>query len=146
MNQLMTAFTAITIAFGAQGALAKGTDQDGDGRFSKAEITQKRQEQLDKKFAALDVNQDGQLTADELNGKRGIAKKSDANSDGVITKAEAKAQMTQNIDKYLNKKDMNKDGFVDKEERAKSKSKTEMTDMDATTADDKVKSKKEKKK
>lgn len=121
MKKMFSITTAVLLLMGAPLSQARGTDQDGDGRFSKAEITQKRQEQLDKKFIKLDTNQDGQLTADELNGKKGVAKKADSNNDGVITKAEAKSQMTQNIDKYLSKKDTNKDGFVDKEERAKRK-------------------------
>ena len=76
----------------AQGVWAKGTDLNGDGVFSKDELLQARQKQLDKKFAKLDTNHDGQISMDELNGQRGgIAKKADVNKDGVITKAEALA-------------------------------------------------------
>ena len=103
---------------GTQVAVAKGTDTDGDGKFSKAEITAQRQVQLDKKFVKLDTNQDGQLTVDELKGKRGgVAKKADANKDGVITKDEARAHSSGSIDKYMQKKDVNGDGYIDKDER-----------------------------
>ena len=102
----------------AQGAWAKGTDLNGDGVFSKGELLQARQKQLDKKFVKLDANQDGQITMDELKGKRGgVAKKADVNKDGVITQAEAKAHMAQNLDKYMQKKDANNDGALDQNER-----------------------------
>ena len=102
----------------AQGAWAKGTDLNGDGVFSKDELLQARQKQLDKKFVKLDANQDGQITMDELKGKRGgVAKKADVNKDGVITQAEAKAHMAQNLDKYMQKKDANNDGALDQNER-----------------------------
>ncbi|MBS1175411.1 MAG: hypothetical protein H6R05_1542 [Burkholderiaceae bacterium] len=116
-------FTVFSLSFmvmllGSQMAIAKGTDTDGDGKFSKAEISEQRQVQLNKKFAKFDTNQDGQLTMDEINGKRGgVAKKADTNKDGVITKDEARAHLLVNVDKYLQKKDTNGDGFVDKDER-----------------------------
>ena len=60
----------------------------------------------------------GQLTMDELKGKRGgVAKRADINKDGVITKEEARAHLSDNVDKYMQKKDLNGDGFVDKDER-----------------------------
>ena len=112
------ALSLMAMLWGSQMALAKGTDTDGDGKFSKAEITAQRQAQLDKKFAKLDTNQDGQLTMDELKGKRGgVAKRADINKDGVITKEEARAHLSDNVDKYMQKKDLNGDGFVDKDER-----------------------------
>ena len=102
----------------AQGAWAKGTDLNGDGVFSKGELLQARQKQLDKKFVKLDANQDGQITMDELKGKRGgVAKKADVNKDGVITQAEAKAHMTHSLDQYMQKKDANNDGALDQNER-----------------------------
>ena len=102
----------------SQFSFAKGTDTDGDGRFSKAEITQNRQVQLDKKFSKADTNQDGQISMDELHGKRkGISKKADLNKDGVITKDEAQAHLSENVGKYLQKKDANGDGYVDQDER-----------------------------
>ena len=105
---------------GTQSVLAKGTDIDGDGVFSKEEITQARYKQLDKKFEKLDTNKDGQVSMDELKGQRGgIAKKADANKDGVITKAEARAYTDQSVDKYMQKKDLNRDGKLDKEERSR---------------------------
>lgn len=108
----------MTILLGSQAVMAKSTDTDGDGKFSKAEISAQRQVQLDKKFAKFDTNQDGQLTMDELKGKRGgVAKKADVNKDGVITKDEARAHLSNNIDKYMQKKDTNGDGFIDQDER-----------------------------
>ena len=102
----------------AQGVWAKGTDLNGDGVFSKDELLQARQKQLDKKFAKLDTNHDGQISMDELQGQRGgIAKKADVNKDGVITKAEAQAYMNQSLDKYMQKKDVNADGKLDQNER-----------------------------
>ena len=102
----------------AQGVWAKGTDLNGDGVFSKDELLQARQKQLDKKFAKLDTNHDGQISMDELNGQRGgIAKKADVNKDGVITQAEARAHMNQSLDKYMQKKDVNADGKLDQNER-----------------------------
>ena len=120
MQYRFKTFAVLTMAvlLGSQTAIAKSTDTDGDGKFSKAEITAQRQAQLDKKFAKFDVNQDGQLTMNEVKGKRGgVAKKADINKDGVITKDEARAHLSDNIDKYLQKKDVNGDGFVDKDER-----------------------------
>ena len=120
MQYRFKTFAVLTMAvlLGCQTAIAKSTDTDGDGKFSKAEITAQRQAQLDKKFAKFDVNQDGQLTMNEVKGKRGgVAKKADINKDGVITKDEARAHLSDNIDKYLQKKDVNGDGFVDKDER-----------------------------
>ena len=96
------------------------TDLNGDGMFSKDEVLQVRQKQLDKKFAKMDQNQDGQITADELKSKKrgvGIAKKADVNKDGVITQAEARAHMNQSLDKYMQKKDVNADGKLDQNER-----------------------------
>lgn len=102
----------------AQGVWAKGTDLNGDGVFSKDELLQARQKQLDKKFAKLDTNHDGQISMDELNGQRGgIAKKADVNKDGVITQAEARAHTNQSLDKYMQKKDVNADGKLDQNER-----------------------------
>ena len=120
MQYRFKTFAVLTMAvlLSSQTAIAKSTDTDGDGKFSKAEITAQRQAQLDKKFAKFDVNQDGQLTMNEVKGKRGgVAKKADINKDGVITKDEARAHLSDNIDKYLQKKDVNGDGFVDKDER-----------------------------
>ena len=112
------ALSLMAMLWGSQMALAKGTDTDGDGKFSKAEITAQRQAQLDKKFAKFDANQDGQLTMNEVKGKRGgVAKKADINKDGVITKDEARAHLSENIDKYVQKKDANGDGYLDKDER-----------------------------
>ena len=106
----------------AQGAWAKGTDLNGDGVFSKGELLQARQKQLDKKFVKLDANQDGQITMDELKGKRGgVAKKADVNKDGVITQAEARAHLSENVDRYMQKKDANKDGLLDPNERKRAK-------------------------
>ena len=98
--------------------MAKGTDANGDGVFSKDEVLQARQKQLDKKFVKFDQNHDGQITLNELDGKRGgLAKKSDVNKDGVITTAEAREHMNKNVEKYFSKKDTNSDGVLDQQER-----------------------------
>ena len=103
------ALSLMAMLWGSQMALAKGTDTDGDGKFSKAEITAQRQAQLDKKFAKFDANQDGQLTMNEVKGKRGgVAKKADINKDGVITKAEH----TAHANSMFARMDKNKDGKI----------------------------------
>ena len=121
MRQIVLGVGIVVALLGMQSASAKGsTDINGDGLFSKDEIVQARQKQLDKKFTKLDTNQDGQITMDELNTKKrgvGIAKKADANKDGVITQAEARAHMSQSVDKYMQKKDLNGDGQLDQQER-----------------------------
>ena len=121
MRQIVLGVGIIMTLLGMQSASAKGsTDINGDSLFSKEEIVQARQKQLDKKFTRLDTNQDGQITMDELNTKKrgvGIAKKADANKDGVITQAEARAHMSQSVDKYMQKKDLNGDGQLDQQER-----------------------------
>ena len=121
MRQIVLGVGIVVALLGIQSASAKGsTDMNGDGLFSKDEIVQARQKQLDKKFTKLDANQDGQITMDELNTKKrgvGIAKKADANKDGVITQAEARAHMSQSVDKYMQKKDLNGDGQLDQQER-----------------------------
>ena len=118
----------------AQGVWAKGTDLNGDGVFSKDELLQARQNQLDKKFAKLDTNHDGQISMDELNGQRGgIAKKADVNKDGVITKAEAQAYMNQSLDKYMQKKDVNADGKLDQNERKRQPKSVTQSNVVATT-------------
>ena len=121
MRQIVLGVGIVVALLGMQSASAKGsTDINGDGLFSKDEIVQARQKQLDKKFTKLDANQDGQITMDELNTKKrgvGIAKKADANKDGVITQAEARAHMSQSVDKYMQKKDTNNDGALSPDER-----------------------------
>ena len=121
MRQIVLGVGIVVALLGMQSASAKGsTDINGDGLFSKDEIVQARQKQLDKKFTKLDTNQDGQITMDELNTKKrgvGIAKKADVNKDGVITQAEARAHMSQSVDKYMQKKDLNGDGQLDQQER-----------------------------
>ena len=121
MGQIVLGVGIVVALLGMQSASAKGsTDINGDGLFSKDEIVQARQKQLDKKFTKLDTNQDGQITMDELNTKKrgvGIAKKADVNKDGVITQAEARAHMSQSVDKYMQQKDLNGDGQLDQQER-----------------------------
>ena len=51
----------------------------------------------------------------------GIAKKADVNKDGVITQAEARAHLSENVDRYMQKKDANKDGLLDPNERKRAK-------------------------
>ena len=125
MRRLVVMMGVLAGVMGVSSVWAKSaTDLNGDGMFSKDEVLQVRQKQLDKKFAKMDQNQDGQITADELKSKKrgvGIAKKADVNKDGVITQAEARAHLSENVDRYMQKKDANKDGLLDPNERKRAK-------------------------
>lgn len=117
-RRVFSAFLLGSMLLLSHAVVAKGTDVNGDGIFSKDEVLQARQKQLDKKFVKLDQNQDGQITLNEMDGKRGgLAKKADVNKDGVITTAEAREHMNNNVDKYFAKKDANSDGVLDEKER-----------------------------
>ena len=117
-RRVFSAFLLGSMLLLSHSVMAKGTDVNGDGVFSKDEVLQARQKQLDKKFVKFDQNQDGQITLNEMDGKRGgLAKKADVNKDGVITTAEAREHMNKNVDKYFAKKDANSDGVLDEKER-----------------------------
>ena len=121
-RQVFSALLLGSMLLLSHSVMAKGTDVNGDGVFSKDEVLQARQKQLDKKFVKFDQNQDGQITMNELEGKRGgLAKKADVNKDGVITTAEAREHMNKNVDKYFSKKDTNSDGVLDQQERKRVK-------------------------
>ena len=121
MRGMVVALALLAGLGGSVASYAKSaTDVNGDGMFSKDEVLQARQKQLDKKFAKLDTNQDGQISADELKSKKrgvGIAKKADVNKDGLITQAEARTYLSEKVDQFMLKKDANHDGLLDPAER-----------------------------
>jgi Ca2+-binding EF-hand superfamily protein len=103
-------------------AVAKGTDTNKDGNFSREELLAASHEKAEKKFKKADTNSDGRVTMDEIKGKKlTVAKGADQNKDGMITWDEYKAYSTNNVDKRLAKKDTNGDGMLSKEERSHKK-------------------------
>ncbi|MDO7840907.1 EF-hand domain-containing protein [Sphingomonas immobilis] len=64
------------------GNAARG-DTDGDGFISRAEFTAR----AEARFAALDVNRDGKISADEMQGRGGRMLSAAAGPDGTVTKA-----------------------------------------------------------
>ena len=94
------------------GGMMQRADTNGDGSISRAEFIA----QSDQRFARLDKNGDGKLTADELAGGRGMGGRgmtgADANGDGVITRAEFTAQAEDRFAKL----DANHDGQISADE------------------------------
>lgn len=132
-----TAMTGVAIAAqdtpnaAMQGAKKTSADVDRDGTVTRAEITA----QADARFARLDTNNDGQISADEraaMKGKRGGGMKRlgmgqgrlaqfDSDGDGNVTDAEratAKASRTARRAQMTARMDANGDGTVSAEERA----------------------------
>ena len=108
-------------------------DGDGDGRVSKAEYIAR----ADERFAKMDKNSDGQLSADEMAPRREMAappagadtaapaaapaagamrsrmiERLDTNHDGMISRDEYRAQVAGRFDRL----DTNHDGFLDQSE------------------------------
>ena len=103
-------------------AMAKSTDTNKDGNFSREELLAASYEKAEKKFKKADVNGDGRVTMDEVKGKKlTVAKGADQNKDGMITWDEYKAHSAQGVDKRMAKKDTNGDGMLSKEERSRKK-------------------------
>jgi hypothetical protein len=120
-------------------AAARGmarADGDGDGRVSKAEYIAR----ADERFARMDKNSDGQLSADEMAPRREMAaapaapagadtappaappaagamrsrmfERLDTNHDGMVSRDEYRAQVAERFDRL----DTNHDGFLDQAE------------------------------
>ena len=104
-------------------AMAKSTDTNKDGNFSREELLSASYDKAEKKFKKADANGDGRVTMDEIQGKKlTVAKAADQNKDGMITWDEYKAHSAKSVDKHLAKKDANGDGMLSKEERSRKKS------------------------
>jgi Ca2+-binding EF-hand superfamily protein len=76
------------------------------------------------RFNQLDTNKDGKVTLAELTqSKEGWFSQIDANKDGVATPAEVeashKARRTQHIERMFQRKDVNRDGRLTREESGK---------------------------
>lgn len=95
-------------------------DADRDGALSQAEAPGR----LGQAFAQLDANRDGRLTPTELQAGRAALKgqrkssggarpRADADSDGVVTRAEMDAQLRARFTAL----DANRDGFLTREEQ-----------------------------
>lgn len=113
---------------GGMGGLMRA-DTNGDGMISREEA----KAQADARFAAMDTNHDGVLTADELTGPgaRGLAR-ADADGDGKITHAEYDAAMA----KRFARLDANGDGVISADEiRAAMERGRAMRDRRADPAD-----------
>lgn len=98
------------------GPLFTALDTDRDGELSAEEIANSA-----KSLAALDKNQDGKITRDELGPPPGLAgpeamlrrfKSADANGDGKLSKEEAPDRLKENFDNV----DRNGDGYLDEAE------------------------------
>ena len=93
-------------------------DANGDGKISRDEAS--KYKNLAKVFDKIDTNNDGYLSKDELQAHRakkaqGKFKAIDNNQDGRISRAEADAKAPM-LAKNFDKLDVNKDGFIDKQE------------------------------
>lgn len=84
-------------------AWLKQMDSNGDGQVSKDEYLAYQTQMAVTRFARLDINHDGILSADELDrrdcnrrhhGGKGLFRRLDANADGVITMEESRAAWT----------------------------------------------------
>lgn len=94
------------------GGMLIRADTNGDGVITRQEFMAAS----DARFARMDANKDGKLTADERQGRRGgrMGATADANGDGVVTLEEQRAQAARTFDRL----DRNKDGKIDASEIA----------------------------
>ena len=91
------------------GAGIMAADANKDGKVTVAEMKAAREA----RFATLDKNKDGFLTADELGPYAEMAMRADKNGDGKIDKAEYS-----DVSMIFNFLDANKDGAIDQSEIA----------------------------
>ena len=100
----------------------KSMDTNGDGQVSKDEYLAYQARKAEARFARLDANHDGLLSADELDkrgshrhhhyGSKGLFHKLDSNGDGVITLDESRAAWS----KWFTRLDANGDKVVTMDE------------------------------
>ena len=98
---------------GRGGGMMMRADTDGDGKISRAEFTA----QSEARFARMDKNGDGFITADEMNGRGGRSPggrlmSADSDQDGKISRAEF---MAQSAERFI-KLDTNGDGRISGDE------------------------------
>lgn len=100
----------------------KAMDENKDGHVSKSEYLAYQAKRAEKQFAKLDHNQDGELSADELNaggrtfrhhhdGRR-LFQRLDSNHDGVVSAEESRSAATA----WFNKLDTNHDNKISEDE------------------------------
>ena len=93
-------------------------DSDQNGTISKQEFIDQAVKRAEQRFAALDKNQDGILSADEHEAQRGmkkgprLMKRMDQNNDGQISQEEHAAMM----ERWFSKMDRNNDKQVSGDE------------------------------
>lgn len=133
---LFPAAVAAASGVGARaGKLLQKIDADGNGMISRVEATASAE--LSANFDLIDANRDGQITPDELRawnrgrgtrpwgggtnakaGRGGLDEqftRADSNGDGVLSRAEAAAQMRR-VAGHFEAIDTNHDGFITREE------------------------------
>ncbi|MET0245343.1 MAG: hypothetical protein ABW182_01220 [Sphingomonas sp.] len=96
-----------------RGGMLMRADSNGDGVITREEFIAAS----DARFARMDVEKDGKLTAAERQGRRGGGRMGaalDHNGDGFVTLDEQRAQAARSFDRL----DRNKDGQIDSSEIA----------------------------
>lgn len=122
MKRLLLAAGLVCLAGSAQAQTPApmNPDADGDGKVSFAEY---KASQADAMLARLDTNKDDRITKDEavnMAGGRGegfiarLFERTDANKDGVLTRAELETGAKRRFDAA----DNNKDGWLSRDELA----------------------------